>query len=572
MADNKIVFGKLTAKNFRSIGNMPLEINYLESPSTLIASVDNGSGKSTLAIWALYFALFGEPYGKDCKIGGLVNSKSNKDLIVTLDFEAHGVKWHLKRGYKPAVFELYREGKLIENEAAGGDMQAYLQSIIGMDKRSFCNIVALGVDRFVPFVQMKTQERRDFVEQMLDMVVISHMNTLTKDKVKAIRKQIEQLNYDIGILESKVSGRQRTIAILEDKKQQRLAETGSELDNLKAEAFKTVSLINIATDKMATLQSQIDETALPSLSKVRTMLQRFQYKMDEIDKAVQNITALHDCPTCKQGVTEEHKKSIRVESDIRRDELVPSMKKLEAEIEKYQAIIESNNKIEAEYQNLSKVKFQLDTRLSATRNSIRGIEAKMVDSNEDALIQTEKDEAGKLNTEIEDKSAELNELTDTEEEHLQLLQILKDDGIKANIVAQYVPYLNQSINAILDQLNLYVQINIDSEFNVSMFAPDRKGQTIGNLSTGQLRRIDLAVLLAWREIAKSKASVDCNVLILDEILENLSASGVEEFMDMWGTIGADTNLLVISQRAAEFDEYFDRKITYRLKDDMTVEA
>jgi DNA repair exonuclease SbcCD ATPase subunit len=572
VADNKIVFGELTAKNFRSIGNMPLSINYLASPSTLIASTDNGSGKSTLAIWALYFALFGEPYGKDCKIGGLVNSKSNKDCLVTLDFETRGVKWNLKRGYKPAVFELYREGKLIENEAAGGDMQAYLQSVVGMDKRAFCNIVALGVDRFVPFVQMKTQERRDFVEQMLDMVVISHMNTLTKDKVKAIRKQIEQAMYDIGLLESKLAGRQRTVQILEDKKKARLAETGSELDGLKSEAQKTVTLINMATDKMTTLSSKIDDTALPSLSKVKTMYQRFQMKLDDISKAAENITSLHDCPTCKQAVTEEHKHSIRLDSDIKRDELVGPMMKLEEEIAKYQEAVNNNNAIEAEYQKISQVKFQLDTKLSSIRTNIRNIEAKMVDSNEDDLIQAEKAECFKIDTEVEEKTGALNLLQSQEDEHMQLLQILKDDGIKANIVAQYVPYLNQAINNILDQLNLYVQINIDSEFNVAMFAPDRKGQTLGNLSTGQLRRIDLAVLLAWREIAKSKASVDCNVLILDEILENLSASGVEEFMDMWGTIGQDTNLIVISQRAAEFDEYFDRRITYRLKDDMTVEA
>lgn len=572
MADNKIVFGKLTAKNFRSIGNVPLEINYLASPSTLIASVDNGSGKSTLSIWALYFALFGEPYGKDCKIGGLVNSKSTKDCLVTLDFETHGVNWHLKRGYKPAVFELYKEGKLIENEAAGGDMQNYLQSVIGMDKRAFCNIVALGVDRFVPFVQMKTQERRDFVEQMLDMVVISHMNTLAKDKVKAIRKQIEQAMYDIGLLESKLAGRQRTVQILEDKKKARLAETGSELDGLKSEAQKTVTLINMATDKMTTLSDKIDDTALPSLSKVKTMYQRFQMKLDDISRAAENITSLHDCPTCKQGVTEEHKHSIRVDSDIKRDDLVVPMKKLEEEIAKYQAEVDNNNAVEAEYQKIGQVKFQLDTKLTSIRTNIRNIEAKMVDSNEDDLIQTEKAECLKIDTEVETKTADLNILQGQEDEHMQLLQILKDDGIKANIVAQYVPYLNQAINNILDQLNLYVQINIDSEFNVTMFAPDRKGQTLGNLSTGQLRRIDLAVLLAWREIAKSKASVDCNVLILDEILENLSASGVEEFMDMWSTIGAETNLIVISQRAAEFDEYFDRRITYKLKDDMTVEA
>lgn len=572
-ANNKLVFNKVRAKNFRSVGNMMLELDYQASPSTLIASEANGSGKSTLAIWALFFVLFGEPYSKDCKIGGLVNSKSGKDCVVELEFETMGAKWLLRRGYKPALFELFKDGKLIENEAAGGDMQRYLQNITGLkDKRAFSNIVALGIDRFVPFVQMKTQERREFVEQMLDMVVISEMNSLTKEKVKAIRKQIEQVNYEIGIGESKLAGRQRTVAILETRKQQRLAETGSELDGLKAEETKIVKMLNLAADKLASIDAQRDPDALIQLEKVKQLIQRFKNKQYEIDSNAANVEKLHDCPTCKQGVTDEHKAAIRAAAEAEAGRLAEPMQKLEGERLKHQAVVDRNDELSGEATKIIGMRMQLEAKLTSLRDTIRSIEAKLVDSNEDALIQTEKDESEKLTKEIEAKTIELNKLSDQETDHLQLLQILKDDGIKANIVAQYVPFLNQTINSILDQLNLYIQINIDSEFNVSMFAPDRKGQTIGNLSTGQLRRIDLAVLLAWREIAKNKASVDCNVLILDEILENLSASGVEEFMDMWQAIGQDTNLIVISQREAEFDQYFDRTVKYRLKDDMTAEV
>ena len=572
MASNKLVFKKISAKNFRSIGNMPLELDYLSHNTTLIASEDNGSGKSTLAIWALYFVLFGEPYSKDCKIGGLVNSKSGKDCLVELDFETQGKEWKVRRGYKPAIYELYCEGKLIENEADNRDPQAYLQSVIGMDKRSFCNIVALGLDRFVPFVQMKTQDRRDFVEQMLDMVVISAMNSITKDRTKLIRKAIEQLNYDTGIIESKLQGRYRTIGILEDKKQQRLAETGSELEGLRAEQKKIVQMINKANEKLAELKERRIPGALESLTKIKDMQQRFSLKIEEIRRNAEKIGELHDCPTCKQGVQEEHKAAIREAAEAEAGKLRGPMTKLEDERLKHQADVDSNHSLDGMELSINGAKMQLMTKLSGVETQIRNIEAKLVDANEDDMIQSEKDEAAKLQTELDEKCAELKAQTDSETEHLQLLQILKDDGIKASIVAQYVPVLNQKINEILDRLNLYVQINIDSEFNVEMFAPDRKGQTLGNLSTGQLRRIDIAVLLAWREIAKTKASVDCNVLIMDEILENLSASGVEEFMDMWMSFGQETNLLVISQRAAEFDEYFDRCVKYRLKDGMTVEA
>lgn len=573
MAGNKLVLKKIRAKNFRSIGNMPMELDYQASLSTLIASEANGSGKSTLAVWALYFVLFGEPYGKDCKIGGLVNSKSGKDCLVELEFTTLGAEWLVKRGYKPAVFEIFKDGKLVENEAAKGDTQLYLQTVIGMDKKAFCNIVALGVDRFVPFVQMSAPERRAFVEQMLDLIVISQMNTLTKEKVKVMRKTLEQCNYELGILESKHAGHVRTLAILEQKKQQRLAETGSELAGFEAEEKKVVGLINIAEGKISQLKEQvINSDASQKLAQINQMIQRFQYKLNDIRKGAENVTALHDCPTCKQGVTEAHKSLIRDAAGAEAGKLLEPMQKLEGERLKAQEAVEKNQALAAEVQKLTLVNSQLEVRLATALTSIKNIKAKMVDSNEDDQIHAESDMVGKLDISIAAKGQEIESLTKDEARHLQLLQILKDDGIKASIVAQYIPFLNQSINSILDQLNLYVQINIDSEFNVSMFAPDRKGQTIGNLSTGQLRRIDLAVLLAWREIAKNKASVDCNVLILDEILENLSASGVEEFMDMWESVGNETNLIVISQRAAEFDQYFDRTIKYGLKNDLTIEV
>lgn len=570
MAANKLVFKKIRAKNFRSVGNMPLELDYQASPSTLIASEANGSGKSTLAIWALFFVLFGEPYSKDCKIAGLVNSKSNKDCLVELEFATLGSEWLLRRGYKPAIFEIYQDGKLIENEAAKNDMQKYLQSIIGMDKKAFSNIVALGVERFVPFVQMSAPERRSFVEQMLDLIVISNMNSLTKDKVKAIRKIIEQINYEVGILESKYSGHKRTLTILEDKKQQRLSETGSELQSLEVERDKLVHMINSATARISEINEPYDAEAVPRLHKIQKMIEKFEDRLSDIGKGANSIAVMHDCPTCKQGVTEEHKSLIREAASLEAGKLREPLQKLKDERLKLTALIESNNAIAEAAAKVTALKVKMQNKLESTEAMISGIKSKMVDSGEDALIQVEKDAIDRYATEIDLAGINLQAQTKLEEEHLQLLQVLKDDGIKASIVSQYIPFLNQAINRILDQLNLYVQIQVDSEFNVSMFSPDRRGQTIGNLSTGQLRRIDIAVLLAWREIAKNKASVDCNVLILDEILENLSASGVEEFMSMWESLDSDTNLLVITQRASEFDQYFDRRIEYKLQNDMTV--
>jgi DNA repair exonuclease SbcCD ATPase subunit len=572
MASNKLVFKSITAKNFRIIGNTPISLEYCASNTTLIASVDNGSGKSTLSIWALYFVLFGKGYKQGSKIASLVNNKSNKDCLVELTFETAGSVWLIKRGYKPAIFEIYRDDVLVENEAAKSDTQAYLESVIGMDEKAFCNIVALGIARFVPFVAMRAEERRNFVEQMLDMIVISNMNAITKADIKIVRDRLKQLTYDTGILESKYAGSVRTLTILEEKKKQRLSESGSQLDVLEAELAKTDKLIKISSDKIEKLKLELISDTDSKVSEIKAMVNKFKFKLDDIKNNADKVTNLLDCPTCKQSVTSDHKHDIQNSAMLEMEKLIAPLAKLDTELQKAEALVEQNRAIQESINKVQVVKIQLDTKWRENNSFIKEAHRKLVDTNEDALINEENTRINDIKAELELKQKETTDQNEVESHHLQFLQVLKDDGIKASIVAQYLPFLNQTINSILDKLNLYVQVNIDSEFNISLYAPDRKGQTIENLSDGQIRRIDLAVLLAWREIAKKKASVDCNILILDEILENLSASGVDEFMEMWTNLSSDTNLIVISQRAAEFDPYFDRTIKYALKNDMTVEV
>jgi ABC-type transport system involved in cytochrome c biogenesis ATPase subunit len=336
--------------------------------------------------------------------------------------------------------------------------------------------------------------------------------------------------------------------------------------------MKLKGMITAAESKIEEKTATIVPGVQDRVHEITGLISRFKGKLADIKNNAKNVINLHDCPTCKQSVTEAHKSLIEAAAEVEAGKLTDPLLKLDSELLKAQEAVDKNNTIAEEIKKFISVKDQLKSKLTGVEMLIKQIESKMVDANEDVLIQKELDEIDAIGIKIKDRTVDLQNETELEQHHVQLLQILKDDGIKASIVAQYLPFLNQTINSILDQLNLYVQINIDSEFNVSMFAPDRKGQTIENLSTGQCRRIDLAVLIAWREIAKNKASVDCNVLILDEILENLSSSGVEEFMEMWESIGKETNLIVISQRAAEFDQYFDRTIRYSLKNDLTVEV
>jgi DNA repair exonuclease SbcCD ATPase subunit len=567
---HKFTFKKIRAKNFRSIGNAFMELDYLASPSTLIASLDNGAGKSTLSIFAPYYALFGKSYQKSTKIGGLINSRSNKDSVVELEFETKGSSWMVRRGQKPALLEIWQDGVMLENEAAAKDPQAVLQGIIGFDEKAFNSVIALGVNRFVPFTEFTAQERRVFVESMLDLIIISSMNTLTKERIKAIKKVMEQLFYEIGILESKISGRKRTLQILNDKKQQRLAESGSELDGFNQEKTAVTAMQAKCTEKLAELQAAIIPDAETRQSQTKTMLDRFKMKADSIQRNADSVIHLADCPTCKQSVTEDHKSAIKAAADKEMADLTGPMAKLTADLAAIAELVQTNVDTRTKMGVANVLQVQLDGRLRAAQNSINAIQAKMVDSGEDKLIENEQTEIALLDVQIATKTEELNSHKKEETKHTQFLQVLADDGVKSKIVEQYTPFLVSSINTTLDKLNLYLNIDIDADFNITMNTPTRKNQTLEGLSTGQLRRIDLAVLLAWREIASKKASVDTNILILDEILENLSATGVNEFMDMWLELSKDTNLFVISQRHAEFEQYFDTSIVYKLVDDQTI--
>ena len=567
---HKLTFRKIRAKNFRSIQNSWMEFDYQSHKATLVASTDNGSGKSTMLIFSLYYALFGKSYQKGSKIGSLINSRSNKDSIVEVEFCTKGSEWKVVRGQKPTVMEIWQDGVMHTNEASLKDPQGFLEALLGFDEKAFNSVIALGVNRFVPFVDFTAAERRVFVEGMLDLIIISEMATNTKDKIKAIKKQIDQLFYETGTMESKLTGRQRTIQILKDKKAQRLVESGTELNSFSEEQTKVTSLLLMSNKKIDELNTSIEIGVEEKQSSTKAMLDRFKYKDEGIKRAAGSVIHLEDCPTCQQSVTEAHKTAIQADADKESSALVTPIEKLTSDLVDIAKSVSKNVLIRNSINDVRIMQAKLESRLKSAGDSILSIQAKLVDSNEDSLIQIEQTEIDVISVQLETKTTEMNDFKKQESEHTQFLGILADDGVKASIVQQYLPFLVSDINNTLDKLNLFININIDNDFNMTMMSPNRKGQTIENLSTGQQRRVDLAVLLSWRNIAKKKASVDTNILILDEVLESLSATGVSEFMDFWRETADDVNIFVVTQRNDEFESYFDRSVLYALKDDATV--
>lgn len=686
MANKKLHFNRIYAKNFRSIDNSGMELLYNDNPTTLVASFENGAGKSTLLVHALYYGLFDKAYRDGDKKTSLINSRSGKDCLVEVDFEARGKKVTVRRGMKPSVFDILEDGVRVTDEAALKDYQGYLLSIINMDEKVFCNTVALGKDRFVPFINMTAGDRRGYVEQMLDLVVFSEMNKLGKEDLKAAKLVLDDLNYKLTNLETKISGGQRLVDVIQGQIDKRSGEVDTQIAAIRPDLDKATSMLTAIGTKLLTKKDELaastatltaaqnleistrktaqqeahllrvtginskhnqrKEEHSASLETLRTEiaivedkftdLPRYQTAKTQADTKISGLRgtvnkfrSMDVCPTCSQSLSDDVKSGLLGDTEHQLCKLEAGVNGLVHTIQEKTAFAEQAaalrtklteqdraglatiaelnaadlaainqtkadelaaiNQLEmiaaqdlnalrtegmVEINRLDSAQRELTAKVNGWQAQIRQLETLRGSGEEEAQLAKAKAELEGVLQEHVTQKAEHVVVSKTIENLNGALYALKDDGVKSEIVKLYVPFLNEQTNKYLDALNLWVNLRIDEEFNVEMFAPERKGQTISSLSTGQVCRIDLSILLAWREIATKKASVDCNILILDETLENLSEQGAKDFIEMWRGMNPDgeVKLFVISQRATEFEEYFDNTIVYALKDDTTVQV
>lgn len=706
---DKVILKKVRCKNFRSVGNSFVEVDLRSHNTTLVVSVDNGAGKSTTTISALYYGLFDKAYGEKARKTSLINSKSNKDSLVETEFTAKGREYLVRRGQKPAVFEVYEDGELWKNDSDNADNQSRLLEVLGFDHVIFENVIALGRDRFVPFIKMDAATRRHVADEMLSTGIFGVMNDITKEDVKELNRKISDVEFEVNTVEQKlesvdrlvsqhnsnrgdiVDGARSRIAELEDdltkkgdlrirldtKRQEtageaaritdELAAVQQSVDNLEAgftqridarrdESQKTIrelsdkfqsSLRSIAAEQRTRLEeatkagrTAVDE-ASSSLQRMKGILGDLQRKAATEGAKAASFRSLGDCPTCLQVVPGEHKDRIAGEIEETVTQVNAGVTKLEPKITEAEAalqkakddaakvtdqVVEWTNaeaaKVESECgqavqqakqaelnTELDKIRSEmteatatlrdqmvplkgqnqeftsklnelntaiatLDGQISSVQDEIKtqhGVIERNLDQGADEQLKKLESEKDELKARLEELTKTYNELKADAKSYSELLVILKDTGVKADVVKQYIPFFNKRVNELLDGMGMYINFVMDEDFNIEMADPTRKNQNLYDLSTGQQRRIDLAILFVWREIASMKSSISCNLLILDEVLENLSQQGVVDFMGMFqNEYGGKTNLMVITQREDEFSEYFDSVIKYRLADDFTV--
>jgi len=560
-----ILFKQIAYRNFLSSGNQATEIEFTDTQTTLIVGA-NGSGKSTM-LDALCFGLFNKAFRKINK-SQLINSTNEKECLVEIDFSIGTKEYKIKRGIKPNIFEIWIDGILQNQAASSTDQQKQLEdSILKLNYKSFTQIVILGSASFVPFMQLSTTNRREVVEDLLDIKIFSAMNAVIKDRIKNTNDKIKELSLKQSMTEEKVEMQKEFIESIEksgkeniEKKRDKIISIGTYIDQLTAENTQKVDEVS------NTLQPQLED--LLDASKKLKQLSNLKGKISE---KVSSITEQHKffnnnsvCPTCTQTIEEEFRLNKVNESETKAKELQQGYNELKA-------AIQQEEKREREFSVVSKEISSLNNEISNNNVKISQLNKQSRDFDQEIQDITNK---------IKNRNTERKALIELEQT-LDLIQtekaknkedvsyfdfahsLMKDGGIKGKIIKKYLPLMNQQINKYLQMMDFYINFTLDEEFKENIKSPIHEDFTYESFSEGEKMRINLAILFTWREIARMKNSVNTNLLILDEVFDSsLDFMGTDYFTRIIKYVIKDTNIFVISHKTDELIDKFDRVIKF----------
>ena len=559
-----IVFKAVTWKNFLSTGNTPIEIVLDNSPSTLIIG-DNGSGKSTV-LDALTFVLFGKPFRR-IKKDQLVNSVNGRDCTVEIYFDIGRRKYLVIRGIKPTRFEIYIDGKLLNQDASSKDYQKQLENnILKLNHRSFTQVVILGSSSFIPFMQLTAAARREVVEEILDIKVFSLMNYILKSRIKDNKESSRDITYENDMLEHKVTLQENKISEAKDKSK-------TSLNVLEKKMKKNADDMKKLENEVVALKGLVTEwetDILPKHQKVdtdRTELNKIKYRMEhKSNKAEQEIKFFKDndnCPTCEQHIDEEFKHKAIEE---RTDKMVVgacAMVSLDAQLTEMGARIDLYEKIEKDKRDHEVSIAKKNTSVGAIINFNEDVSRQINDiQTAGSLLQEDKTRLQEYREDSKRIRKEKEKIQD-QANYLNIAkQLLQDSGIKTKIIKKYLPIMNKLVNSYLNQLEFQVKFELDEQFNEKIKSRYRDEFAYANFSEGEKMRIDLALLFTWRQIAKMKNSTNTNLLILDEIFDSsLDVNGTDEFLKILNTL-SNENIFLISHKSDLNVDKFDSLIRF----------
>ena len=552
-----IRFKTIKWKNFLSTGNQWTTINFENSATTLIIGT-NGAGKSTV-LDALTFVLFNKPFRKINK-PQLVNSTNEKDCRVEIDFNVGTREYRVIRGIKPAVFEIYVDGKMLNQDAAAADQQKYLENnILKLNYKSFTQIVILGSSTFVPFMQLPAAGRREVIEDILDIRIFSAMNAVVKDKIRQNREEVKVLDLKKDNLADKVDMQKEFIRHLEEEAQQEIERKKNKISELNL-GIKTL------TDNTSSLQQQenVQRSTLESLSFDTTKIRKLGNLRGKITQKVSTLTKelkfFEDntvCPTCTQSIEDEFRLNKITDAQNKEQELTQGLQDLET-------AIKEEEEREGQWIALSKEVSKLSNDISQNNTRISGLQRQVGDLGNEIQritdqLQNRNTEHEKLNQLQEQLNTTYDELVQTKEDVSYkdfIYSLLKDGGVKTKIIKKYLPLINRQVNRYLQMMDFYINFNLDEEFNEKVQSPIHEDFSYASFSEGEKMRIDLALLFTWREVAAFKNSTNTNLLIMDEVFDSsLDGFGTDEFLKIIRYVIKDANIFVISHKDGLQDKF-----------------
>jgi len=552
-----INFKRIAWSNFLSTGNAGTEISLDRSTTTLIVG-ENGAGKSTI-LDAICFALFNKAFRNISK-PQLVNSINGKQARVEVEFSIGRREYKVVRGIKPAIFLIYVDGNLINQEADSRDFQRYLEEhILKLNYKSFTQIVILGSASFTPFMQLPPSHRREIIEDLLDIRIFSTMNTLLKERVNALKDSIKSIESDIEVQKEKVRLQDDYIKTLVGDAEKRREELRQQIETAGTEIDVNSADVASYEDKIARLRAEIaDEDS--QIAKARKLSELQRKLTERISKAQTEIAFYHDndtCPTCQQGLPHDLKENAVATQNVRMAEIETALNELANNIETVQDRLDEIHGISDTIARHNKEIIAHNNAIIANQKYIQKLETELHNhKNDSGNIDDEKIKLRGLAKEVVNMNNERTALN--EERYYQEIagSLLKDTGIKTRIVRQYLPVINKLVNKYLNAMDFFVSFELDEAFNETIKSRHRDDFSYASFSEGEKQRIDLALLFTWRTIAKMKNSAATNLLLLDEVFDSsLDINGTDYLMNVLNTLGEDTRVFVISHKG---DQLFDK--------------